>query len=368
MTLAWVITAAPSYARSQTALEVLTARGVDYRVLTLAAANVREYGEVVMRIAATHPHAQLDSSFAGSRPIHQALTDMETGAALARYLEAHKNISDVVIMADRSETGPAAHTVKVMGRTLWHIQGGEVSGNLDDAVRDANTCYADWHLVSTEAARERVIAIGAHPDRVILTGCSSVDLAHRAILTCRPLVTCAELGGTGADLDLSWPFALVIEHAVTTEYGQAPAQLLAIADALLELEIPAVWQWPGPDAGAGDIARLLSRYEHERRELPWHYFRRLPPDRYYDLLRQCVVLIGNSSVGIRECSYLGVPVVNVGTRQQQRERGPNVVDVDYDSAAIVAAVQCQAGRLIERVSLYGDGHAGDRIAEVLDGH
>jgi UDP-N-acetylglucosamine 2-epimerase len=203
---------------------------------------------------------------------------------------------------------------------------------------------------------------------VVLVGCPSVDLAHRSRLECRLPVTCAELGGTGAEVNLSGSFALVVEHAVTTEYGQASRQIETIAEALLELEIPAVWQWPGPDAGAGEIARSLSQWEHRHADRPWHYFRRLAPERYYDLLRQCAVLIGNSSVGIRECSAIGVPVVNIGTRQAQRERGPNVVDVDYDASAIAAAVQYQAGRLTERVSLYGDGHAGERIAEVLSGH
>jgi len=365
--LGWLITASPSYARSQTALAGLRDRGVPYVVLVTASALVRDYGAVVQHIEADgHPICRIESAAAGSTPISQALTDAQTGIALTQTL-AQASVTDVVIVADRSETLSAAHAARALGLTIWHLQGGEVSGNIDDRIRDSNTCLADWHLVASETAAARVREIGADPARVIVTGCPSLDLAQDSRVSNRAPVTCAELGGTGADVDLAGPFALVLLHPVTDEYGQGRTQAGIVKQALAELEIPVVWQRPGPDAGAGDIARSLSRAEHEHADRAWHYFHRIAPARYYDLLRQCRVLVGNSSVGIRECAYLGVPVVNIGARQRGRDRGENVLDVGWDSAAIASAVQWQAWRwgLIPSSRVYGGPGAGARVAEAI---
>ncbi len=365
--LAWVITAAPSYARSQTALEALKARGVPYTVVTCAAARVREYGDVASLISQHgHPVLPVPSLVAGSSREAQGLTNALTELLLVQAL-ASLEATDVVVVADRAETVSVSRAAKQLGCTLWHLQGGEVSGSIDDRARHANTAFADWHLVATEQAAAHVTAMLAAQERdtsrVVLTGCPSVDLACAAA---RAPLTGILGGGTGADVDLTRPYAVVVEHPVTEEAEYAGSQIATLMAAMAELDgLPVVWQWPGPDAGGGPIERALSQMEHQHQERPWHYFHRMPPADYYRLLKGAAVLVGNSSVGIRECSALGVPVVNVGTRQRTRERGPNVIDVGYDAAAISSAVQWQAGRSIPRSSLYGDGHAGARIAEVI---
>jgi UDP-N-acetylglucosamine 2-epimerase len=121
--------------------------------------------------------------------------------------------------------------------------------------------------------------------------------------------------------------------------------------------------WPGQDAGAGIASKALRAWQGRV-----HTVRSLPPSRFLRLLTQAACLIGNSSAGIREASYLGVPVVNIGTRQHGRERGPNVIDVPHDAVKIANALSWQiAHGPYPSSSLYGKGNAGQRIAEVLVG-
>jgi UDP-hydrolysing UDP-N-acetyl-D-glucosamine 2-epimerase len=239
---------------------------------------------------------------------------------------------------------------------LCHLQGGEISGSLDNKVRDSITQLSDIHCVSTWRAQQRVRGLTGDAAGIYLTGCPSIDLAREALDT--PRVTFSEIGGVGYTFDLAERFLIILQHPVTSEVAQAAAQMQTTLDATIGQR--RIVFWPGEDAGQERMAKVL------RMTPDVHTVRNLPPQRFLRLLTQAAVLVGNSSAGIREGSYLGVPVVNIGTRQQGRERGPNVIDVGHDPAAIRAAVarQIDHGRY-PRSTLYGRGDAGERIAEVL---
>jgi UDP-N-acetylglucosamine 2-epimerase len=166
-------------------------------------------------------------------------------------------------------------------------------------------------------------------------------------------------------VDFRKPVSVVIQHPVTSEASEAHAQMAMTLNALPHdawLKTNAIVLWPGEDAGADAASKAM----REHRSTFIHTVRNLPPHRFLKLLTQASVLIGNSSAGIREASYLGVPVVNIGTRQQGRERGPNVIDVPHEANAIARAIQQQiAHGRYPRCELYGRGDAGMRIAEVL---
>jgi UDP-hydrolysing UDP-N-acetyl-D-glucosamine 2-epimerase len=254
-----------------------------------------------------------------------------------------------------------------MNIPLVHVQGGEVTGSIDEKVRHAVTKLADIHLVASERAAERVIRMGENPQRVHVTGCPSIDVARLAVDA--PMASndiFQAYGGVGPKLDLSKGYLVVLQHPVTNEHQDARLQIEETLAAVTESGLPALWLWPNVDAGSGLLARGL-RVGRERRGLDnIHFFKNLPPEEFLRVLNDSSGIVGNSSVAIRECAYLGVPAVNIGTRQSGRDRAANVIDVDYDRRQILDAIRiCASIGHHNRDELYGDGHAGERVADVL---
>jgi UDP-hydrolysing UDP-N-acetyl-D-glucosamine 2-epimerase len=272
----------------------------------------------------------------------------------------------VVSVADRYETIATAIAASYMNLPLAHVQGGEVTGSIDEKVRHAVTKLADIHLVATELAASRVIRLGEEPDHVFLTGCPSIDLADRVASEPEVFDPFDLYAGVGHEFSVDQDYLVIMQHPVTTEYLDAAKQIDATLDALTRIDLPVFFFWPNVDAGSDRISKRIRQFREEN-DLPHvYFFKNLPPEDFLRLISRARCVIGNSSVGIRECSFLGIPVVNIGSRQQGRERGPNVIDVDSDAGQIVDALQQHLGaEPLERVHLYGDGRAGVRIAEVL---
>jgi UDP-hydrolysing UDP-N-acetyl-D-glucosamine 2-epimerase len=247
------------------------------------------------------------------------------------------------------------------------VQGGEVTGSVDEKVRHAVTKLANLHLVSTPMARERVIRLGEPDDTVIVTGCPSIDIA--AEVAARPALDFdlfERYGGVGPQSDLSPGYLVVLQHPVTTEYEEARAQVDETLHAVKDSDLPVLWFWPNVDAGSDGTSKGIRVFRENEKPQHLHFFRNMFPEDFLRVLLRSAAIIGNSSVAIRECSYLGVPAVNIGTRQQGRERGGNVIDVDHDRRQIAGAIlhHRRHGRSAPD-HLYGDGQAGPRIAECL---
>jgi len=156
---------------------------------------------------------------------------------------------------------------------------------------------------------------------------------------------------------------------VTTEYDEALHQVNETLHAVAEIDLPTLWFWPNADAGSDATSKGIRVFRERERPDNLHLFRNMHPEDFLRLLLHSKGIVGNSSVAIRECSYLGVPAVNVGSRQQGRERGHNVIDVGHDRAHIADAVRCHLGRAKPATeTLYGDGRAGERIAGCLADH
>jgi UDP-N-acetylglucosamine 2-epimerase len=138
--------------------------------------------------------------------------------------------------------------------------------------------------------------------------------------------------------------------------------------AIDRLGMPTLWFWPNVDAGSDGTSGGIRAYR-EAHALPHvHFFKNLPPEDFLRVLMRASCIVGNSSVAIRECAFLGVPAVNIGSRQAGRDRGRNVIDVPHDRDAIIAAVQRHvAGPRPGADPIYGSGDAGDRIAAAIAG-
>ena len=170
----------------------------------------------------------------------------------------------------------------------------------------------------------------------------------------------------GSYIDLQRGFLVILQHPVTSESDEAANQLRITLEACRQVRLPQLYFWPGQDAGGEQMAKVVREYREQHPTQAFHAVRNLAPQRFLRLLTQATVLVGNSSVGIRECSYLGTPVVNIGTRQQGRERAGNVRDVPQLVQEIRDAIDQQQQHGVYAAStLYGRGDAGERIAEVV---
>jgi UDP-hydrolysing UDP-N-acetyl-D-glucosamine 2-epimerase len=357
MKLVCVLTARPSYSRIRTALEALQPV-TDLTVLCAGAACHPRYGRVVDQVRA---HGFTVQELGGLwDEDHPAGMAHMTGHQTVRLADALRALAPdaVITVADRYETLATAIAASYQGLPLIHVQGGEVSGNIDDKVRHAVTQLADLHLVATAHAAERVQAMRPK-GRIHLTGCPSIDLALRV-----PDGEVA-LHGIGPAVDTARPFLLVLHHPVTDEWQDAAGQTAELLAAVEECKWPTVWCWPNVDAGAAGVEKAL-RVAHER-GAAIRFVRHVDGEDFIRLLRRCALLIGNSSAGLREGSALATPVLNLGRRQLGRETGPNVVTratvTTRDIRWCLQQPRPQPSRL------YGDGQAGARMARIiLDWH
>jgi UDP-hydrolysing UDP-N-acetyl-D-glucosamine 2-epimerase len=365
-----VITARPSYARIFTALEALrTHQDVELQLVVAASALLERYGNAVSVIE--------EAGFKIDRQVYMIVegenlvtTAKSTGFGLAELATVFDNLKPdiVVTIADRFETMATAVAASYMNIPLAHIQGGEVTGSIDEKVRHAVTKLADLHLVASQNAADRVIRMGEEPGSVIVTGCPSIDLAQAAIEAepRDPAEILSAYGGVGADVDVSGGYIVVLQHPVTTEYQQAYQHVSETLEAVRECGYPALWFWPNVDAGSDNTSKAIRSFRERHALLNVHFYRNLSPLDFLAILINSDCIVGNSSAGIRECSYLGVPAVNIGNRQRGRDRGRNVMDVNYDRNAIIRAIeQCRSTARPESDLIYGDGTAGPRIAEAL---
>lgn len=364
-----VITARPSYSRVKTALKAINENpDLELQVVIAASALLERYGTAVNVIEndGFKVAARVYMVLEGENLTSMAKT---TGLGMLELATVFDNLKpDVVVtIADRYETLATAVAASYMNIPVAHIQGGEVTGSIDEKVRHAVTKLSDLHLVSTRCAAERVRKMGEEKEKVFVTGCPSIDLAAEVLpnpkLDFNPF---EKYGGVGDLRQLDNGYLVVMQHPVTTEYKLARQQVMETLEAVYQIDMPALWFWSNVDAGSDGTSNGIRTFRETVKPKKMHFFKNMIPTDFLRLLYNSKCLIGNSSVGIRECSYLGVPVVNIGTRQMGRERGQNVLDTDYELEAIkdAAKFQIKHGHY-KSDTLYGDGKAGDRIAHLL---
>jgi UDP-hydrolysing UDP-N-acetyl-D-glucosamine 2-epimerase len=242
-----------------------------------------------------------------------------------------------------------------------------VTGSIDEKVRHAVTKLSDLHFDSTEGAAKRVIRMGEDPATVFVTGCPSIDLA--AEILAEPVLNFdpfEKYGGVGPKMDISNGYLVVMQHPVTTEYDLAKQHIFETLRAVHNIDMPALWFWPNVDAGSDGTSNGIRTFRELEKPSNIHFFKNMTPTDFLRLLYNSRCLVGNSSVGIRECSFLGVPVVNIGSRQAGRERGANVLDVGYDQQQIKDATEHHLNNSrYPQDGLYGNGTAGEQIAQLL---
>jgi len=364
-----VVTARPSYSRIKTVLDAIKQHSnLELQLVVAASALLDRYGSAVNVIEKDgfHISARVYNVLEGDNHATSAKT---TGIGIIELSSVFGNLKPdiIVTVADRYETMATAIAASYMNIPLAHIQGGEVTGNIDEKVRHAITKLADYHFVASNDAYLRVINLGEETHRVFNTGCPSIDIAEELredpSFQENPIL---KYGGVGGKLDVDEDYIVVLQHPVTDEFDESRRHIEETLKAIDKLEIPTFWFWPNVDAGSDGISKGIRSYREKNKISHIHFFKNMEPTDFLKLLVNSRCLIGNSSVGIRECSYLGVPVVNIGSRQNRRERGPNVIDVVYSEDKITKAVVTWLNAERPKSSnTYGVGKAGPIIAEIL---
>ena len=364
-----VITARPSYSRIKTVLSAIQNHpDLELQLIVTASALLDRYGTAV-------DYIEKDGFNISSKVFNilegenLSVASKSTGIGILELSSIFENIKPdiIVTVADRFETMATAISASYMNIPLAHIQGGEVTGNIDEKVRHAITKLSDYHFVASADAYKRVIRLGEEKDIVFNTGCPSIDLAMDIVkgssLNFNPF---EKYSGVGNTFNYSDGYLVVLQHPVTTEYSQSQEHIEITLSAIHEIGLPTFWFWPNVDAGSDGTSKGIRLFRENYISNKIHFFKNMEPMDFLKLIYNSKVFIGNSSTGIRECSFLGIPVVNIGTRQNRRMRGKNVFDVPNSLVKIKKAIVHQIDNgIYDQNTLYGKGQAGLRIAKIL---
>lgn len=362
-----VVNSRANYGRIKSVLRAVEDHpGLELQLVVGASALLHRFGQVdkIIENDGFRIDASLYSIVEGGTPTTMAKS---TGLAIIEISTLFENLKpDVVVtVADRFETMATAVAASYMNIPLAHTQGGEVTGSIDESVRHAVTKLSHLHFAATNRAAEYLVRMGEDPGTVFMTGCPAIDIIADIDLTMKKDIF-RYYRGVGPELDPAKPYIVVLQHPVTTEYGQGFAQINETLEAVGRIGMQTVWLWPNVDAGSDEISKGLRAYREKRRPDYIHFYLNFSPEDYARLISNAACLVGNSSSGLREGAFLGVPAVNIGSRQSGRERGENVVEIPYDAGEIESAIRRQiAHGRYDRSLLFGDGQAGQRIAEIL---
>ena len=372
-TLDVVVTARPSWARVKSLVEnyALITDTSKVRVLFVGPAVSKRYGDVTSQVP-INVEFETMQTLGESDGLDAVAQTCASGSQLLIHRWSSKRPDCTLVIADRTETLGVAMAASVMQIPLIHLQGGEVSGSIDDKIRDANSKLADLHLTTNEYTAKRLISMGEPEERVIPIGCPSIDLVRQMIESDSAHFSenglASEMGGVGGEFSVNNPFGIIMFHPDTLnefENAEWVNSLIEIAD---KGDYNWFWFWPNPDHGSHFVSHQIRKAREHGRLLNVRFVINLPPERFVHLASKAVILVGNSSFGIRESAYLGLPVMNLGKRQMGRQKVGNVRDVSdlisADELRMRILMHASQGRL-DSSGLYGDGRSGFRGASYI---
>ncbi|MBI2725901.1 MAG: UDP-N-acetylglucosamine 2-epimerase (hydrolyzing) [Polaromonas sp.] len=365
-----VITTRGNYAKMKSVISAIQASpDLELQLILGGMVVLEKYGRILNTIA--------DQNLPVSRTIHfvvegENLVTMakSAGLAVAEFATAFEDLKPdvVLVIADRFECLPIAMAAAYMNIVVAHVEGGEVSGSIDESIRHSITKLAHLHFPSSKEAAARIARMGENPAVIFPVGGTSMDVIRQLDLAdLDPVRRYMHDYGMGSLINLDpGKYLLLTQHPVTTEYDANLEHIRETIAALQELNMPTVWVMPNMDAGSDGINKGIRMFRESDKPDNIHFFKSLPIELFAPLMKNAACLLGNSSSGIRESAFLGTPSVNIGSRQFGRQRGENVTDVSYDRHEIVKAVRDQLahGRYASD-DIYGDGYAADRIVDVL---
>ena len=366
-----VVTARPSWARVKTLVlnyAELTSQS-NVRLTLLGPAVSKRYGNLTTQVP-EWLKIDLIPALQDSDSLSSVAMSCISGANALVNKWTVDRPECVLVIADRTETLGVSLAAALMQIPLIHLQGGEISGSIDDKVRDTNSKLADLHLTTNSETANRLISIGENSQRIFTVGCPSIDIVKSRLSSDRVAVglDSEKLGGVGSVFPLTDPYGIIMFHPDTLNESENIAWAKTLIKLTKELSINWLWFWPNPDHGSESVSHEI-RASRETGQLGnVRFVINLSPEVFVDLALAADLMIGNSSFGIREASFIGLPVINVGKRQLGRQKAINVLD-----CATLESVDLLLQKVKKHISnsrydssnLYGDGNAGKNAAAVI---
>ena len=275
----------------------------------------------------------------------------------------------VFTVGDRYETISTAIAAAYMNITVAHTMGGEVSGTIDESIRHAVTKLSHLHFVSNKDAFKRVIRLGEEKKYVFNVGCPRIDEVRKIIQQNKYDKAIKNLNkeGVGIKINAEDEYVILSYHPVTTELFQNEIYIKKILNVLKDIKYKKIILWPNSDAGSEMISRIVRQYREKKLIDNTRFIKNVSIETYVNLLKNCKCLIGNSSSAIREGAFIGVPAVNIGSRQKDRLRGKNIVDSSYAYKELKSKILLQVSKKRFRSEkIYGDGNSGKKICNIIN--
>lgn len=371
--ICFVITSFIHYSRSLLILEELKNRDdVDLHIAMAGAILLSKYAakdanirDILRNDGFNNVH-EVYFNLDGGKKITQAKT---AGLGIIEFSSFFNHIKPdlIVVRGDRFEILSAAVAAAYMNIPVAHVEGGDVSGTLDESVRHAITKLSHIHFATNEPAKNRILRMGERPDYVFNFGSPDIEVAQKMVEEGNNNGFDFSKTGSGFDFVPGSDYMMITYHPVTTELDKLARNASMLLEIVHETGVPTLWFWPNFDVGSEEISHELRAFKDQTPDHKIKFMRHIHPRKFIHLLKNAKCFIGNSSAGIKECSYLGVPVVNVGSRQNNRLRSENVIDTDFDKDKIREAIQKQlkAGRYpVSDLYKIEDSPSG-KIADVL---
>lgn len=281
-----------------------------------------------------------------------------------------KNKPDLIFtVGDRYETMATVLASVYMNIPIAHTMGGEISGTIDESIRHAVTKFSHLHFPASKQAAQFIIKMGENKKNVFRVGCPRMDIIKQNL---KSSVNKDELQkkifdeGVGEKFNLfKEDFIVVMQHPVTTEYSKAGKQIRNTLEATSKLRLKKIFFWPNVDAGSEQISSQIRTWRESKKDKNFFFIKNLETKYFYNLLKLSKCLVGNSSAGIRDAGFLGLPVVNIGTRQKGREHGINVIHSSNNSDEILRKINIAIKKKCKKNFTYGDGNSAKKIVKIL---
>lgn len=343
----------------------------EYSVIVGASAIGKKFGNVVDLIRKDGIKVDHEiNNIVESQELGSMVKTTALGMLELTEIFKHKKPNIVFTVGDRFETMATAITASYMNIPLAHTMGGEVTGTIDESIRHSITKLAHLHFVSNKDSLKRVLKLGENKNSVFNVGCPRNDLLKIILKKSKANSILSRINRFGVgDIDIiknNEKFLILLQHPVTTEYSSSNIQMKKTLSAIQKFNLKKIILWPNADAGYDKISQEIRKLREKNELKNYRVIKNLPIEDYAILLDKASCIVGNSSSAIRDGSFIGTPAVNIGTRQNSRLHGPNVVNVNYDIKEIYSSIKLQIKKKkFKSSSIYGNGNASKKIINIL---
>lgn len=362
------ISARASYSRVSSLLDAIErSKKLELIIVLIGSSLIDKYGDIYNEL--TKKYKKVYKIHTSLEPSNISSMAKTTGLSIIELSSFYNYIKPdiVVTIADRFETISTSIAASYQYIPLAHIQGGEITGNIDEKVRHANTKLADYHFVSNDNAYKRVLKMGENPEFIFNTGCPSLDITKTVLNNNSIFNPFKNNAGVGKQFKLQKnKYIVFLQHPETYSIKDIKNQIQCSLEAIKESKMPAFIFWPNMDAGTDQLSKEIRRFREKNSNQNFYFIKNLKPIDFLNLVKNSYCLIGNSSCGIRECSFLGVPAINLGDRQNGRQRAKNVIDLPFNQEKILNAIRKISTLKLDPEFIYGDGNSGENISNLLE--